>query len=219
MTKRKQQPGKFIVLEGGEGVGKSTNLQYLCDMLKAHKVDVKTTREPGGTPFGEQLRQLLLDARSVTEVASETELLLMFAARVQHLKEVIRPCLEQGTWVICDRFTDASYAYQGGGRGLPAAHIEYLERWLQAGLQPDMVLLFDAPVGVGLERANKRGQADRFEREQQAFFERVRAVYLERAQRDPQRYCIIDAAQDLKHVQEQLNGAVIKLLERWGAHV
>jgi dTMP kinase len=220
MIKAKQKlPGKFIVLEGGEGAGKSTNLQYICKLLQAHKIDVKTTREPGGTSFGEQLRQLLLDARSQTAVLPEAELLLMFAARAQHLNEVIRPSLADGVWVVCDRFTDASYAYQGGGRGLPVEHIEYLEKWVQAGLQPDITLLLDAPVELGAKRAAKRGTADRFEREQQAFFERVRAVYLERARRNPQRYRIIDAAQDLQAVQLQLEQVMTQLIEQWATHV
>ncbi len=156
------QRGKFIVLEGGEGLGKSTNLEWIRGRLETQGVPVKVTREPGGTQFGEKLRALLLDAHTGTEILPATELLLMFAARAQHLHEVIRPALESGAWVVCDRFTDASYAYQGGGRGLSAAHIEYLERWIQNGLLPDMVLLFDAPVEIGLQRSRKRGAADRF---------------------------------------------------------
>jgi dTMP kinase len=209
--------GKFIVLEGGEGAGKSTNLDWIRGQLEARGIKVVTTREPGGTTFGEKLRSLLLDAAS--KIVADTELLLMFAARAQHLHEVIRPALEAGSWVICDRFTDASYAYQGGGRGMNLQHIEYLEHWIQHGLYPDLVLLFDVPVAVGLQRTHSRGNAaDRFEREQQAFFERVREVYLVRAQSFPERHRIIDAALDLQQVQQQLAAALERLITGGNPH-
>lgn len=209
--------GKFIVLEGGEGLGKSTNLEWMRARLEKAGLRSIATREPGGTKFGENLRTLLLD--TTAEIPPEAELLLMFAARVQHLHEVIRPALESGTWVICDRFTDASYAYQGGGRGLSVNHIEYLERWIQRGLYPDMVFLFDAPVEIGLQRTQKRGLvADRFEREQQTFFQRVREAYLERAKTSPQRYCIVNAALDLPRVHQQIGKVLDQMIEDWKKH-
>jgi dTMP kinase len=210
------QKGKFIVLEGGEGLGKSTNLEWMRAGLEARNIPVTTTREPGGTKFGEKLRALLLDAHS--EILPDAELLLMFAARVQHLHEVIRPALESGTWVICDRFTDASYAYQGGGRGISIKHIEYLEHWIQNGLYPDMTLLFDAPIEIGLQRTYRRSKADRFEQEQQAFFQRVRAAYLQRTSLSPQHYRIINAALDLPQVQQQIGEVLEHLISAWSAH-
>lgn len=213
------QKGKFIVLEGGEGLGKSTNLEWMRAWLEARGVHATTTREPGGTSFGEKLRALLLDANSTTKIQPEVELLLMFAARAQHLQEVIRPALESGSWIICDRFTDASYAYQGGGRGLAVKHIEYLEHWIQSGLSPDMIFLFDAPVEIGLQRTQRRGgAADRFEQEQQAFFQRVREAYLHRARLAPNRYRIINAAADLPQVQQQLAEALEHLIITGSPH-
>ncbi|HEX5054883.1 MAG TPA: dTMP kinase [Gammaproteobacteria bacterium] len=199
--------GKFIVLEGGEGAGKSTNLEWIRDRLAAGGIKVITTREPGGTPFGEKLRSVLLDPTS--RIVPDAELLLMFAARAQHLHEIIKPALESGSWVICDRFTDASYAYQGGGRGVNLQYIEFLEHWIQEGLYPDLVLLFDMPVETGLLRTHRRGNtADRFESEQRAFFERVREAYLRRAQSSPERHRVIDAALDLPQVQQQIEAAL-----------
>lgn len=210
--------GKFIVLEGGEGLGKSTNQEWMRARLEASGIRVITTREPGGTGFGEKLRALLLDANSTTQIVPDGELLLMFAARAQHLHEVIRPALASGRWVLCDRFTDATYAYQGGGRGLSVSHIEYLERWIQNGLYPHMTFLFDAPVEVGLGRARGRGAgADRFEREQQAFFQRVREAYLQRARLAPDRYRIINAGMDLPEVQKQIEQALEALIADWKA--
>ena len=196
--------GCFITLEGGEGVGKSTNLDFVRVHLTAAGKTVRVSREPGGTALGERIRELLLD-RHETGMAADTELLLMFAARAQHLAEVIRPALERGEWVLCDRFTDATYAYQGDGRGLPAGRIAILEQWTQDGLRPDLTLLLDAPLDVGHGRVGTRGgEADRFEREERAFFERVRARYLQTAREEPARCRVIDAARPLAEVQAQL---------------
>jgi dTMP kinase len=203
--------GRFITLEGGEGAGKSTSLEYLCTRLQVAGVNVRSTREPGGTPLGEKVRELLLNPDN-TGMHSDTELLLMFAARAQHLHEVILPALASGEWVICDRFTDATYAYQGGGRGIDMQRIGLLEDWVQQGFQPDTTLLFDLPVSQGLERAGKRGTLDRFEQEQQDFFEQVRAAYLERASQNPGRFRIIDAGRELEAVQQQLDDIISTML-------
>ncbi len=203
--------GLFITIEGGEGGGKSTNLQFIQDYLEAAGKRVTVTREPGGTPLGEQIRALLLDPRQ-TGICPDAELLLMFAARAQHLTEVIRPALQAGEWVVCDRFTDASYAYQGGGRGVDEGRIARIEHWVQGDLRPDLVLLLDLPVAEGLARAGRRGAKDRFELEQQEFFERVRAAYLARAARQPGRYRVIDASRPLAQVQVQIRAALDELL-------
>ena len=195
--------GKFITVEGSEGVGKSSNLAYIEDYLSNAGINVVRTREPGGTPLGESIRELLLDARQ-TAMCDDAELLLMFAARAQHLAEVIRPALAAGQWVLCDRFTDATYAYQGGGRSVPMERIRVLEEWVQGELRPDHTLLLDMPVGAGLERAGNRSQPDRFEQEQHAFFERVRETYLARAQAEPGRIHVIDASPALDKVQAQI---------------
>lgn len=202
-------PGRFITVEGGEGVGKSTNLEFVRRLLEQAGVAVTVTREPGGTVLGERLRAILLEPGQAP-IAPETELLLMFAARAQHLREVIVPALRRGEWVLCDRFTDASYAYQGGGRGIPAERIAELERRVQGDVRPDLVLLLDAPAEVGLTRARGRGAlADRFEREELEFFKRVRNAYLARAAgADLTRYRVIDATQPLETVQAQLRGVV-----------
>ncbi|OLS62183.1 dTMP kinase [Pseudomonas putida] len=205
--------GLFITLEGPEGAGKSTNRDYLAGHLRDQGLDVLLTREPGGTPLAERIRELLL-APSDEKMDADTELLLVFAARAQHLAQVIRPALARGAVVLCDRFTDATYAYQGGGRGLSVERIATLERFVQGGLQPDLTLLFDLPVEVGLSRAAARGRLDRFEQEGQAFFEAVRQAYLERAKADPQRYRLIDAAQPLAAVQQSLDGLVGQIVER-----
>jgi dTMP kinase len=205
--------GRFITLEGGEGVGKSTNLEFIRRHLDAAGRDVVVTREPGGTPLGERIRALLLDHR-IDGMSLDAELLLMFAARAQHLTQVIKPALAQGRWVLCDRFTDATYAYQGGGRGIPAERIALLEDWVQGILRPDLTLLLDAPVTVGMARAGRREvAADRFEREEQAFFERVRRSYLDQARHAPQRYRIIDADRPLVAVQDQLRQELNAFLE------
>ena len=205
--------GLFITLEGPEGAGKSTNRDYLAACLKAHGVEVLLTREPGGTPLAERIRDLLL-APSDEPMAADTELLLMFAARAQHLQEVIRPALARGSVVLCDRFTDATYAYQGGGRGLSAERIAILEAFVQGDLRPDLTLVFDLPVEVGLSRAAARGRLDRFEQEGRAFFEAVRRTYLQRAATAPGRYKVLDAAQSLADVQLALDRLLPELLER-----
>nr|WP_205297710.1 dTMP kinase [Pantoea sp. Cy-639] len=203
----------FITLEGPEGAGKSTNREYLAARLREQGVDVVMTREPGGTPLAERIRELLL-APSDELMAADTELLLMFAARAQHLAEVIRPALARGAVVLCDRFTDATYAYQGGGRGLSVERIAILESFVQGELRPDLTLVFDLPVEVGLARAAARGRLDRFEQEGQAFFEAVRQAYLQRAARQPQRYSLLDAAQPLAAVQLAIDALVPGILER-----
>nr|WP_269807138.1 dTMP kinase [Pseudomonas mosselii] len=203
----------FITLEGPEGAGKSTNRDYLAARLREQGVDVVMTREPGGTPLAERIRELLL-APSEERMAVDTELLLMFAARAQHLAEVIRPALARGAVVLCDRFTDATYAYQGGGRGLPVERIAILEAFVQGELRPDLTLVFDLPVEVGLSRAAARGRLDRFEQEGQAFFEAVRQAYLQRAGQQPQRYRLLDAAQPLSAVQQAIDALVPGILER-----
>lgn len=195
--------GRFITFEGGEGGGKSTNLAYVREHLERLNIDVVQTREPGGTELGEAIRALLLDKQR--KMADDTELLLMFAARAQHIDEVIRPALAAGQWVLCDRFTDASFAYQGGGRGIDIGRIEILANWVHKGLEPDLTLLFDLPVEVGLQRAGKRGELDRFEQEQQAFFERIRNTYLQLADEHRHRYRVIDASLPLTEVQAQLD--------------
>jgi len=201
--------GRFITLEGGEGAGKSTNLEYVKRHLEQAGCDILVTREPGGTGLGERIRALLLDPDS--QIHADTELLLMFAARAQHLQEKVFPALERGTWVLCDRFTDATYAYQGGGRGLDERRIEILEQWVQSGFQPYMTLLFDLPVETGLERAGRRGKLDRFEQEKKTFFNNVRQNYLHRAGNDPARFRVIDASQDLTAVQLQLDVVIAEL--------
>lgn len=196
--------GKFITLEGSEGAGKSTALAFIEQKIRQTGIDLIVTREPGGTPLGEKIRELLLD-KSHTMMCDDTELLLMFAARAQHLEQLIKPALARDQWVLCDRFTDATYAYQGGGRGLSVDRIATLETLVQGHLRPDLTLLLDIPVEQGLARAGKRGELDRFEQEQLAFFERVRQSYLDRAQRYPQQYRVIDASLSIELVQQQLS--------------
>jgi len=205
--------GLFITLEGPEGAGKSTNREYLAECLRAQGVEVLLTREPGGTPLAERIRELLL-APTDEIMCADTELLLMFAARAQHLEAVIRPALRRDVVVLCDRFTDATYAYQGGGRGLSFARIGILEDFVQGTLRPDLTLVFDLPVEIGLSRAAARGQLDRFEQEGRAFFEAVRKTYLQRASAAPSRYKVIDAGQSLALVQQQLDRLLPELLER-----
>lgn len=195
--------GLFITIEGGEGVGKSTNIDFIAQRLKRQGISFILTREPGGTPLAEDIRQLLLTPGD-EGVAENTELLLMFAARAQHIAEVIEPALAKGQWVVCDRFTDATFAYQGGGRGIPMTKIADLEQWVQGDLRPDFTVLLDASVEVGMSRASKRGALDRFEQEQITFFESVRAAYLSLAEQYPDRYRVVDAAQALAQVQESL---------------
>ena len=204
--------GLFITLEGPEGAGKSTNRDYLAERLRERGVDVLLTREPGGTPLAERIRELLL-APSDEPMAVDTELLLVFAARAQHLQQVICPALAQGSVVLCDRFTDATYAYQGGGRGLSLERIAQLERFVQGELRPDLTLIFDLPVEVGLARAAARGRLDRFEQEGRSFFEAVRQAYLQRAAQAPQRYRVLDAGQTLIQVQADIDALLPSLLE------
>jgi dTMP kinase len=203
----------FITVEGAEGGGKSTNLQYLAARLRASGHEVVTTREPGGTRVAESIRELLL-APGDEPMAVDTELLLMFAARAQHLQQLILPALAAGKVVLCDRFTDATYAYQGGGRGVAVARIAELERFVQGDLRPDLTLVFDLPVETGLQRAAGRGKLDRFEQESRAFFDAVRACYLQRASAEPQRYRVIDASQPLAGVQQQLQPVLDEILGR-----
>lgn len=205
--------GLFITLEGPEGAGKSTNREYLAQRLSDHGLDVVLTREPGGTPLAERIRELLLTPAD-EPMDSDTELLLVFAARAQHLAQVIRPALTRGAVVICDRFTDATYAYQGGGRGLSVQRIEQLEHFVQGAMRPDLTLIFDLPVEVGLSRAAARGRLDRFEQEGLGFFEAVRSAYLNRAGQNPRRYRVIDAGQTLTAVQQDLDALLPELLER-----
>lgn len=202
-----QEKGKFITVEGGEGVGKTTNLNYVQAFLEKAGKPVCVTREPGGTELSEAIRKLLLDPAN-KGMGDDTELLLMFAARAEHLAKLIKPSLASGTWVLCDRFTDATYAYQGGGRGLSVDRIQQLEHWVQGELRPDLTLLLDIPVELGLQRANDRGSLDRFERESVAFFERVRASYLDQAKAEPDRYRVIDASRSLENVQAQIGQAL-----------
>lgn len=206
--------GRFITLEGSEGSGKSTNLAFIHQYLQQAGIDVALTREPGGTPLGEAIRELLLDHRN-NEMASDTELLLMFAARAQHLQELILPSLKAGKWVLCDRFTDATYAYQGAGRGIAQERIAQLESWVQGELRPDLTLFLDLPVAQGLARAGERSTPDRFEREQLDFFERVRQGYLAQAASAPQRYRVVDASQSLDAVQSQIQSVLDEYLDAY----
>lgn len=204
--------GRFITLEGTEGVGKSTNLRFIESVLRQHQISYQLTREPGGTPLAEEVRELLLANRD-EDVADDAELLLVFAARAQHLARVIRPTLAEGRWVLCDRFTDATFAYQGGGRGLSKEMISQLEAMVQRGLQPDLTILLDLPVEIGLARASQRGDLDRFENERVAFFEQVRNAYLERAAADPERFAVIDASGTLEQVQQQIAAVLERYLQ------
>jgi len=199
--------GKFITLEGIEGSGKSTQAGYIASCLRESGHVVEQTREPGGTPQAEAMREWLLGdaARDLPETA---ELLLMFAARAAHLAQRIQPALKRGSWVVCDRFTDATYAYQSAGRGLPERHVAALEKIVQGRLKPDLVLVFDLPVEEGLRRARGRGDGNRFEDEQLAFFERVRQCYLDRAASEPARYVVVDSSQPITNVEQQIQQAL-----------
>jgi dTMP kinase len=204
--------GKFITLEGGEGVGKTTNVPFIKDYLLGKSIPVVVTREPGGTMMAEKIRDLLLHSNDEV-VSSHAEILLMFAARAQHLKNVIKPALAQGTWVLCDRFTDATYAYQGGGRGMSLETISWLENFVQEDLRPDLTLLLDVPIETGMARAKSRGeQFDRFESEQLHFFSQVRNAYLQQAQKYPGRIKVIMADQPLDIVQKEIIKTLTPLL-------
>jgi dTMP kinase len=199
--------GKFITLEGIDGAGKSSHVDGIAAFLRAQGKTVITTREPGGTPLGERLRDLLLHET----MHLETEALLMFAARREHIAQLILPALERGDWVISDRFTDASFAYQGGGRKLPLEKLRLLEQWVHPGIQPDLTLLFDVPLDIARQRLDKHRTLDKFEQEQQNFFAEVRRVYLQRAQEFPERMRVIDSSQPLDDVSRQLEQLVAAL--------
>lgn len=202
--------GKFLTLEGSEGAGKSTNIAFIAEYLTSQGKEVVVTREPGGTQIGEAVRGILLN-KDYTAMHPDTELLLMFAARAQHLREKILPALTQGKWVISDRFTDASYAYQGAARNMGFERIAEIENWVQQGFAPDCTFVLDLPIDIGMQRVKIRGgETDRFEAEKQAFFETVRNAYLHRAALAPERYAVIDASQSLQAVQAQLS----KVLDR-----
>ena len=197
------QRGKFITIEGIEGVGKSTNIDFLADIIETHGHAVMKTREPGGTPIAEEIRQILKE-HGDEPLPDVAELLLMFAARSINVNNAIRPALERGTWVISDRFTDSTRAYQGGGRGVSRDSIERLAQLVHRDLQPDLTILLDAPVETGMQRADRRGEPDRFEVEQLEFFNRVRDTYLALAQAEPERFTVVDCSRDLASVQAAL---------------
>lgn len=203
--------GKFITVEGIEGVGKSTNIDFLASLIEAKGLAVIRTREPGGTPMAERIRELLLEhgEEPMTDIA---ELLLFFAARSVHIHNAIKPALLAGQWVVCDRFTDASRAYQGNGRGLNQETINTLADWVQEDLQPDLTILLDAPAEIGMDRAGRRGAADRLEIEKTEFYARVRDGYLALAKSEPERFAIIDASQSLEQVQAAIGENVAKLI-------
>ena len=198
---------KFITFEGVDGAGKSTHLAWFAETLRNRGVEVLVTREPGGTPLGERLREILLNQ----PMQPDTEAMLMFAARREHIETVIRPALQRGTWVVSDRFSDASFAYQGGGRGLPAQRLELLEQWVQEGFQPDLTLLFDVPITVARQRLANNDSLDRFEREQGAFFEKVRQAYLARHRAHPERITLIDASGTPNQIKVKLEEVISTL--------
>ena len=204
--------GSFITIEGGDGAGKSTHLAFIGRLLDEYGIKHIQAREPGGTPIGERIRELVLDSKD-EDFGDDTELLLIFAARMEHLQKIIRPAMESGTWVVCDRFTDASYAYQGGGRGMDPERIRVLESWVQQGLQPDLTIVLDVPVDVGRSRADARGSdSDRFESQADGFKEAVRQAYLDRVAEDPVRMQIVDAAKAIPDVQEQIRTVIHSLV-------
>ncbi len=206
-------PGKFLTLEGGEGVGKTTNLAFIKNNLEQRGIDLLLTREPGGTPLAESIRELLLD-KSHKGMNSDAELLLVFAARAEHINAKIIPALNAGLWVLSDRFTDASFAYQGSGREVGFSRIEMLEQFVQKGFQPDLTLLLDADVELGMSRVEQRDQKDRFESEQMGFFKRVRSGYLRRAKEDPARVKIVNAMLPLEGVQQLIAEQLDELIAR-----
>ena len=205
--------GFFLVLDGIDGAGKSTHLAFIQEFLANERIQTLYTREPGGTELGEKLRYLLLHKDN--EITPDAETLLMFAARSQHLQQLIYPALRQGKWVISDRFTDASYAYQSGGRQIPTERITTIENWVQGNFRPDMTIIFDVPVEISQERVAKARQKDRFEQEDPAFFARVRQVYLQQAAKNPQRYAVIDSNQDKQMVQNHLLHILSGCLKQW----
>ena len=199
--------GRFITLEGIEGAGKSTNLAFILSLLEGGGKRVVVTREPGGTPLGDELRRILLDPGN-SPLCDTTELLLLFSARCEHVSRVIRPALASGTWVLCDRFSDASYAYQGGGRNMGSDRVRSLEEWVGDDVRPDLTVLLDLPVALGMRRIRERSRPDRFESERHEFFERVRVSYLQRAAAEPQRIRVIAADRELAVVQEQIRSVI-----------
>lgn len=213
MTKQNNQLGQFITFEGGEGVGKSTNIEFCKRLLTLHGHEVVVTREPGGTEIAEIIREQLLKKKHQERMSDVTELLLVFAARAQHIESFIKPALERGCWVLCDRFTDSTIAYQGFGRGLQLELIEQLKIIAQQGIQPNKTFLLDAPIDVGMSRARTRGPADRFEEEQLDFFNRVREGFLSIAKSSPERIEMINAAQTLDNVQHDLETIIAGMLK------
>ncbi len=211
MSATKHQKGKFITFEGVEGGGKSTNIAFVAEKIREAGHQILLTREPGGTTTGEAIRNILI-SKELPEMNDMTELLLMFAARSEHIHRKILPALEQGTWVLCDRFTDASYAYQGAGRGIDTDQIKLLENMVQGSLRPDFTFLFDLNANLGLARAQSRGETDRFEQQHIDFFNRVRTRYLEMLEAEPQRFRLIEAQHDLKHVQQQITQKLEEIL-------
>lgn len=204
------QRGKLITVEGIEGVGKSTNIGYLVQLVQNHGHNVIESREPGGTPMAEEIRKLLLD-HGDEPLPDIAELLLMFSSRALLVHNVIRPALDAGTWVVCDRFVDASRAYQGGGRGIPLENVNRVAQWVLGDLKPDLTVLLDAPVETGRQRAGERGELDRIEVERAEFFTRVRDTYLQLARAEPERFAVIDAAQDLAKVRADVEAAATRL--------
>lgn len=207
-TGTSKRAGRFITVEGIEGVGKTTNLQFIRDLIEEGGERLVVTREPGGTALGEEIREMLLDHRH-SGMSPDAEMLLMFAARAEHIARVIRPALAAGIWVLCDRFTDATFAYQGGGRGIGFERVAVLADWVHRDLRPDLTLLLDLPVDAGLERAGRRNRADRFEQEELEFFERVRAAYLELAGREPDRIKLVPADPPLAQVQSHIRELLV----------
>ncbi len=196
--------GKFITIDGVEGAGKSTQIDFICEYLKTKGIRIVLTREPGGTEIGEKIRTLLL-SNSTGQMHADTELMLMFAARNEHIQNKILPALEQGDWVLSDRFTDSSYAYQGGGRGLDVSRIAQLESWVVQDFTPDMTLLLDVPVEIGMSRVESRGEKDRIEMEEMDFFDRVRQAYIARSREFPDRIKLIDSSQTIEHTTKQIS--------------
>lgn len=209
-----EKKGLFIVLEGGEGVGKTTNSEFIQEYLKQKSIAFQTSREPGGTALAEKIRALILDKHS-EDVSDMTELLLVFAARAQHLQEKVLPVMASGQWLLCDRFTDATYAYQGGGRKMDKALIKQLEQLVQKNLRPDLTIILDAPIEVGRARAEARAELDRLESEAAAFHQRVREAYLERAEQQPEKYAVVNANQTLDLVQKDLAEILDSVITQW----
>lgn len=209
-----KKQGQFITIEGQDGAGKTTNLQYLCNILELHDIDYIVTREPGGTPLGEAIREVLLSQNEIN-IVPMSELLLVFAARSQHLEEVINPALEQGVWVVCDRFTDASYAYQGGGHGLNSDIIKQIAKLVQQGREPDLTLLLDVDIATGESRVNTRNETkDRFEQQETQFKKKVRDCYLQLAHDNPERIKLVNAGLEINSVKKQVEQVILQFLKK-----